>query len=115
MDNRHVLIILGLLGVGGYYYLHKTNTVPKILSTFSTKPGYTSMMKIHPAYYNSTSMEGNAMATQTFGDTGPLSTWVLPAEQGNGMAINPGWTSYPDAYAARVGASWLAQAQEVRL
>jgi hypothetical protein len=118
METRHV-VIGGVLVAGlGYLYLKRTkgSILPsKVVNVFTPKSGYNSMMKIGPEYYNSTSMEGAAFNTQSYGDSGVPIDWTLGAEQGNAMLDNPGWTSFPDTYSAKVSASWLEQAQGVHL
>jgi hypothetical protein len=116
METKHVVIGVGVLGLVGYFYLRRTgkisSVIPSSLNTMSTKPGYTSMMKVGYSDYNNTSMEGASYATQSFVENGVVRNWSLPAEQGNGMLVSPGWTSYSDAYSARVANAWQEYATQ---
>ena len=109
MKTSH--LILGGLALGGvaiYFYHNKQNPITKgINDAFTNSKGYTNMMKLSPDYYNTTSMEGAADYTNSFNGLSIVDTWGLPAEQGNAMQVNAGWTDVPDTYSARVSNSWL--------
>lgn len=78
--------------------------------------GYGGMMKIPPEYYNNTSTEGKAFYTNSFApqlvnegswiDNNNIAPWVLPAEQGNGSMVSPGWQQISDQYSAVVSNNW---------
>ena len=102
------LVIGGVVVAGlGYLYFKKNgiSLASANLTTMTTKPGYTSMMKIGPQYYNSTSMEGNATATQS--SNGVPTPWVMPAEQGDAMTVSAGYGAYGDKYSSTVANAWL--------
>lgn len=105
MKKEHCLALgLVVLGAGYWLYWHKNmgNKTHRGALTGNHK-GYTSMMKIHPNYYNATSVEGGAWFTNEFNpDTGAPTPWVLGHNGGDGSLINAGWTNWGDAYADRV-------------
>ena len=109
--------LVALAGVGYFIYTKKSN--PKKINTIigNNNAGYSSMMKLSPKYYNTTSMEGSSDYTANYNsDTGIPTPWVLGVNGGNGSAVNAGWTAFPDTYAARVGNNWKqSEAQEARL
>lgn len=111
------LIIGGLLAAGlGYYYYEKNKkSIPTTVGAFSNSKGYTSMMKLPPEYYNTTSVEGLGTNPATY-NPGTAAPWVLGSNGGDGMEVSAGWTSVPDLYSVTVSNNWLqSEAQGAHL
>lgn len=115
MKTHHLLIGVVLVGGGYWYWIHKKMPKsPTVVSALGgNMKGYSSLSKTPPEYYNATSFNG--MTTPETFDGGieqgvNMSTpWTLPAEQGNAMQVNAGWTNFPDTYSAKVSHLWQQQ------
>ena len=108
MNKPTIIIGTALLaGVGFYFYEKKTgNSLGDVVTTMTQKPGYTSMMKLPPSYYNNTSTEGVDNAP-TFASAGVNGSWALPADPGNAMTVSAGYGTYGDKYSSTVANAWL--------